>query len=164
MRKVLFVAVSVIVLVTCAAWLAVAADDNEGKIPLAQVPAAARKAALKAVPGATFDEAYKEEDDDGKVYFELDGQDTQGRDITVEVTAAGKILSIATEIELAQVPKVVMTALRKKLKDFKPASVMAVREEGEITEYAFEGKDGKGEEMNVTVSADGSEVEVDEDP
>jgi uncharacterized membrane protein YkoI len=138
------------------------AKDDDGKIELGKVPPAVRRAALKAVPGLKLTEAYME-DDEGETLYTLDGQLADDRDVEVEVTAKGEVLSVSIEIELRAVPKVVSTALRTKLKGFKPTAVMQVSEKGQITSYAFEGKDADGEEIDVTVTADGSKVEVELD-
>ncbi|HEV3120334.1 MAG TPA: hypothetical protein VGY53_00455 [Isosphaeraceae bacterium] len=138
------------------------ASDDE-KVALDSVPAMARKAAEKAVPGIKFIEAFKYKEDDGSVMYELEGEDRQGRDVSVEVTPQGKVVSISVEVELKDVPRVVSQALRTKLKGFRPSSAMAVYEEGKLVAYSFEGKDAKGEEIEVMVSADGSKVEIDDD-
>src|SRR5690349_4084671 len=109
MLKALPLSLALLGLLFLASWSAGAADDDEGKIPLSQVPAAARRAVEKAFPAAKFTEAYEDEDDDGQPFYELDGTNRQGRDIAVEVTPAGKILSVSTEIDLARVPRVVTT-------------------------------------------------------
>jgi hypothetical protein len=156
MRSTLLIGVAAVL--TSAAW----ADDDDS-VDLSQVPAAAKKAAEKAIPGIKLTEAYKGVEE-GKTIYELSGEDPQGRDVSVEVTPEGKILSISVEIPLQQVPRVVANALRTKVKGFKAEVAMAVRIEGKIAEYYFEGKSAQGKDIGVTVSADGSDVEVDEDP
>jgi hypothetical protein len=135
-----------------------ALDDNS--VPLSKVPPAARKAAEKAVPGIKITEAFLDEEE-GEKFYELDGTDPQGRDVEVDVTPQGKVLSIAVEIPIRDVPKVVVNALHAKLKGFMITSVMEVKEEGKVVEYAFEGKGAKGKDLSVSVTADGSEVSID---
>jgi hypothetical protein len=160
MRRALTVFLVAAGLSTLAASPAPGQDD--GSIDLNKVPAAARQAAAKAAPGVKFTEASQDEED-GQKYFELTGKDPMGRIVDVDVTPAGKVLSIATQVRPRDVPKVVMDALRAKVKMFKITLVQQVVEDGKIVEYSFEGEDAQGEDLDVTVSADGSEVDVEKD-
>jgi len=72
---------------------AVANGDDDERVPLDQVPDAARKAAESAVPGATFTAAEKEIEH-GTTVYSLEGT-VDGKPCEVEVTADGKV----TEIE-----------------------------------------------------------------
>jgi uncharacterized protein YpmB len=140
---------------------AVSTRADDMTVPLASVPAAARKAVEKAVPGIKLKEASKAEDD-GKVIYELAGADAKGREVAVEVTDKGEVLSISWEVALKDVPKVVLAALAKKLKDFKPMFAWEVNVDGKLVAYGFEGKNSKGEDMEVSVTPDGSKVEVED--
>jgi hypothetical protein len=131
-------------------------------IELSKVPLPVRQAAEKAVPGIKLMEAAKGMED-GQVIYTVGGEDPKGRAAEVEATADGKIVAISLEIRLQDVPKVVLNALRTQLKGFQPTDVMAVYDANwKLIEYSFEGKDAKGKEIDVTVSADGSSVEIDD--
>jgi hypothetical protein len=137
------------------------AAGEEGTIDLRQVPVKARRAAARVVPGARWTDASKDVDE-GELIYELEGVDARGRQVAVEVTPEGQIQSISVEISWQSVPKVVLDALRKSARGFRPTLAMSVTEGKRITEYCFEGRDTKGEEIEVTVSADGSKVEIDD--
>lgn len=135
---------------------------DEKPIELSKVPAKVMMAANKAVPKAKWMEATTSEED-GKVYYNLDGTDAKGRAVTVEVTAEGKVTEVVTEITEKEVPMVVMKALRAKLPKFAIAAVFEVRQEGKVVGYDFEGKRPKDkEEITVSITADGKKVEIDE--
>ena len=68
------------------------ADDDGSAVPLDRVPAAAKQAAVDAVPGLVLERASRETED-GIVVYELEGT-AGGHKVEVEVTAEGKILEI----------------------------------------------------------------------
>jgi hypothetical protein len=137
---------------------------QEEKITLAKVPARVMSAANRAVPRVKWTEATKEIDE-GETIYGLSGKDASGREVAVNVTAEGKVVEIDTEIALTDVPQVVMSACRNKYPKFKPDGAMSIREEGKLTGYSLDGtmigKDGV--EVTIYVSADGKEVELEED-
>lgn len=146
-------------LVAPAAADAAPTDD----VALTDVPAKVRKAADAAVPGARWSDASREEED-GEVLYELEGKDARKRPVTIEITAAGTVTEIETEIPLQEVPELVKSALRAKMPRFKVASAYEVREEGKVSGYSFDGKRPRDkEEISVYVSKDGKEIEKDDD-
>lgn len=62
-------------------------------VPIDQIPAVAMEAAKKALPGYTFDTAFKLKVD-GQDVFEIRGKDRKGKTREVEVTPAGEVLEI----------------------------------------------------------------------
>jgi len=72
-----------------------AEDSFEGNelVALEKIPAPAMDAAKKAVPGITFNKAYKARID-GQDAFEIVGKTANGKTREVEVTGAGKVLNI----------------------------------------------------------------------
>lgn len=140
-----------------------AAGDKEEDVPLDKVPAAVRKAADKAVPKAKWIGATKVTSD-GEVAFELDGMDSKGKEVTVSLAEDGTLNEIEREISMKDVPKVVSEALKQKVAGFKVSVAHSTTIDGKIVAYSFEGKRPKDkEEVDVTVSADGSSVDVDDD-
>lgn len=135
---------------------------DEQKIDLARVPAPVRQAAAKAVPGAKFNAAYQETEK-GKTVYTLEGEDGQGQDVEVDISADGRVLEVATEVAMNRVPKVVLDALRAKMRGFRPAEAAAITKDGRLVWYEFEGKDAKGEEIDVLVSPDGKTVREEDD-
>ena len=69
--------------------------DDEQAIALDQVPALVLQAALKAVPGLIVEEAELEIEDDVTVYG-LEGT-AAGKEVEVEISAAGQVLEIEWE-------------------------------------------------------------------
>jgi uncharacterized membrane protein YkoI len=136
-------------------------DEEHQRVDLGSLPAAAKEAADKAVPGAKWEKA-SEETEKGKTVYEIEGYDAQGRDVEVEVTADGKVLQVETEIAMSKVPGVVTDALQAKLPKFKPEGVKSIAKEGKVVSYEFEGDDEKGKEIEVYVDADGKTVKVEE--
>jgi hypothetical protein len=121
------------------------------------------EAARKAVPGAKWSIASKEEEDDGVVYA-LDGEDAAGNHVWVEVTAAGKVNELGSEIESAKVPSVVAAALSKRFPRFQASETCEVRQDGKVIRYDFEGKRPRDKEkITVSVSPEGKTVEIGED-
>ncbi|MEO6807630.1 MAG: PepSY domain-containing protein [Isosphaeraceae bacterium] len=147
-----------------AAWgmiglLAVPALGDDDLIDLAQVPAVVTQAAAKAVPGARWTSAEKD-DEDGKVVYELSGANAKGQVVDVSVTAEGTVLEVETEIALADVPAVVTAALKAKHPKFKPESVESVAKNGKVVAYEFDGDGPNGEDVEISVSADGKTVNI----
>jgi len=66
--------------------------EDEKEIPLSQVPADAREAAQRSVPGITLTEAEVEEQN-GRTIYELEGT-ADSIEYEIEVTADGKVLEV----------------------------------------------------------------------
>ena len=145
-----------------AGLLVAAARADEQKVELARLPAAVKQAAARAVPGARWTEATRETEE-GKTVYQVDGTDARGREVSVEVAPDGRVLSVGVEVELAQVPKVVLAALKARMPRFRPEDAMAVFEGGKVTGYEFSGTGPGGKELEVWVSADGKTVEEEDD-
>lgn len=141
---------------------AAAQPADEQKINLARVPAVVKQAAARAVPEATFDEAYQETEK-GRTVYTLDGTNRQGRDISIDVSAEGRVLEVTTEIPLTQVPKIVINAVRARVRGFRPSDASVITEEGKVTWYELEGKSAGGAEIDLLVSPDGRTVREAED-
>jgi hypothetical protein len=140
---------------------AVAATDD--KIDLAKVPANVKAAASKALPGAKWTGASKSVED-GKVTYQLDGEDASKHYVGVELTADAKANEVQFEIANEKAPKLVTAALKKKLPRFTVESTYEVRKENKVIRYDFEGKRPRDtKEITVSVSDDGKEIEIDAD-
>jgi hypothetical protein len=140
-----------------------AEDEADDEIPLDKVPEKVRKAADAAVPKATWETAYRSEEDK-VVTFELEGKNSQGREITVTLTPDGKVEELETEIPLKDVPQAVKDTLKAKWPRFKPSLAFEMQEEGKVVGYDFEGKRPKDkEEIVIFVSADGKQAEIEKD-
>lgn len=136
---------------------------DEEEIALAKVPDAVKKAADKATPGVKWTDAARGKDEDG-VYYSLEGENKQGRAVMIDVTESGEVIEIDTEIPLAEVPKTVADALKRKLPRFKATTAYVMTEEGKVGGYYFDGKrPADKEEITVFVSPDGKEIEIQKD-
>jgi hypothetical protein len=140
-----------------------ASGAGDDEIELAKVPAKIKEAANKAIPRAKWTGASKSEED-GIVTYQLDGEDAAKRYVGVELTADAKVNELQFEIAPARIPKVVTAALKKKMPRFQVISASEARREGKVVRYDFEGKRPRDKtEIEVSVSADGKTIEIDED-
>jgi hypothetical protein len=136
---------------------------TDDKIDLAKVPAKVKEAANKALPKAKWTGASKSEED-GKVTYELEGEDAAKHYVWVELTADAKVNEVGSEIAFGTVPQLVTAALKKKFPRFVVASSYEARHEGKVIRYDFEGKRPRDKkEITVSVSSDGKEIEIDKD-
>ena len=80
------------------------AATTDDKIDLAKVPAKVKEAASKALPKAKWTGASKSEED-GKVTYELEGEDAAKHYVWVELTADAKVNEVGSEIAFGAVPQ-----------------------------------------------------------
>jgi hypothetical protein len=140
-----------------------AADDDDEELKLADVPAAIRAAADKAVTGAKWTAAYRYKEE-GETFYDLEGTDSKKRAVTVVLTAAGKVEEVETEIKPAEAPEVVREALKAKYPRFKVKTAYEISQDGKVESYDFEGRRPKDkDDIIISVSADGKTVEIDDD-
>lgn len=136
------------------------ADDDE--IPLDKVPANIRKAADAAVPKAKWEAAYKYEEE-GKLYYDLEGRNSKGRAVVVTLAKDGEVESVETEIPVRELPEVVRQAVKAKWPRFNTKAAYEVREGDKVVGYDLEGKrPSDRHEIAIFASADGKELEMDE--
>jgi len=156
----------------------------EMEVELEEVPAAITAAATRKIPPFKAEGAYSIRrgadvlgGQSSERAFALDGADSDERDISLEITADGKITSLEREIAASAVRQVVIKALQEKLPRLQIVTAHEIHEGETLTGYAIEGTrpakgkakgkakkaEGKvGEEITVFVSADGKEIEIDE--
>jgi hypothetical protein len=143
--------------------LAATAQAAQGEVPLRidQVPQVVRKAAADAVPGARLTEACRYVED-GKTYYELSGFDAQHRAVDVTLTPRGSVEEVETEIPIRDVPKVVVDAVKAKTRGQKMTFglVQVITRQGQVVGYQFEGVTSEDDDVEVTVSPDGQDVEI----
>jgi uncharacterized protein YuzE len=138
----------------------------EKEVALANVPDVVKKAASEVVPDAKWSGAYQDTED-GQVIYELEGEDAQERDVTVDVTASGKVTAVEMEMVLADVPQVVTAAVSKRLPKFQATAAYAIRRGMDLARmepnervYALDGSEGNDREVSVEVTADGKIVSL----
>lgn len=149
------------IIVSTLALAAPALAQEESKIEMSAVPAAAMEAAQKAAQGVTFETA-QIDNDEGTETYELGGKLSSGKHIEVDVLADGKIEEIEEEIDAAALPAEVKATLDKELAGFAPEMIeKSTRPEGKVV-YEFEGKmDGK--EIDAEIDADGTNFKKNDD-
>lgn len=135
--------------------------QEEKKMELSAVPAAAMEAAQKAAPGVTF-ESVSMDDDEGTDTYELVGKLASGKTVEVDVLADGTIEEVEEEIDAAALPAEVKATLDKELAGFAPEMIeKSTRPEGKVV-YEFEGKmDGK--DIDAEIDADGQNFKKNDD-
>ena len=116
---------------------------------------------LKTLPQVKWTDA-TEKVEDGQTVYEVSGTDLKDRESNATVTIDGQ-WTIRTELDLPEIPGVVSDALKAKIPAFRPESVMSVTENGRLVAYAFLGTGPDDEEMEVSVSADGKTVKVEDE-
>ena len=131
-----------------------AQDSVEKIIDLSEVPKAAMTAA-RAAAGDVELTVGNTETKGSKTVYELRGRMADGRMLEVDVFADGTIEEVEREIDPAEVPKVVMDAVRAKYPGFSAKRVEANERAGQLVEYDIEGRAG-GTTLFVEVKADGS--------
>jgi hypothetical protein len=139
-----------------------AQGDGETEMPLSKVPMVIVQSARTAAPGVRFEKALKTVDA-GVVTFDLIGEDSRGREVDVETTAAGRVLGVGLEIPMSQAPKPVLAALRAKARGMKFSDAEVVTLNGRLIAYRFSGETADGDDVEATVSPDGKSVELDLD-
>src|ERR671916_262977 len=97
------------------------------------------------------------ETEGGKTVYELRGRMTDGMMLEVDVFADGTIEEVEREIDPAEVPKVVMEAVRAKYPGFRASRVELNERDGELFEYDIVGQAG-GTTFFVEVKPDGSDI------
>jgi uncharacterized membrane protein YkoI len=138
---------------------AVLASEEE-RVPLDKVPTAAKAAADKAVPGVRWKKAEKEQED-GKTIYELKGRDPKGKKIEVEVSPDGKQVSVEEKVSLDAVPTAVKQAADKAVPGAK-WKWAEQEKEGDKTFYELKGRDPRGKQVKLEISADGKQVKAED--
>jgi len=158
MRAIVFGLLCLVGLIGCNG----AGRPTEKNVPLDQVPPAVRATADKTVPGVKWEKA-ETETEQGQAVYELKGRDSSNREVEVEVTPEGTLVEAETEIPLEEVPIVVREALKARLPNFKPEEIESVSKGIGPSGFEFEGRGERNKKIEVFISADGSQVTVEED-
>lgn len=130
------------------------AGFKDEKIPLADVPQAARDAINERFPGAAISERVEKETKKYGVFYEFD-LIKDGKKIEAEVSAEGKFREIETKLLPSDLPKAVADAVAKRFPDAK------VRKAEEEIKFRGE-REVKIYEVDIVV--DGKKLEVKLDP
>lgn len=143
------------VLVTGLAGLAVRADEMD--IPLEKVPAKAMAAVKKQFPGAKLVEA-STDTVDGVVEYTVSLRHKKNA-YEVTVTADGKILEIARELTVKELPKAVVVAFHKAYPKAKVDGVWERTEPGvKAKTYQIDCVTADGKDVTAEFDADGKRL------
>jgi hypothetical protein len=133
----------------------------DGEVALEKVPDVVKKAASEVAPIVNWSGAYQDTDE-GQVVYELEGEDAQERDVTVVVTAAGKVTTVEMETSLNEVPQAVTAAVTAKLPKFQATAAYAIRRGTDLARvepaeraYALDGTEGNEREVSIEVTHEG---------
>jgi len=131
--------------------------DDEEKVPLDKLPKAVADAIKDKYPGAELVSATKDTDDDGVTYDVTIKYKKQELDVTL--TPEGKIVQVEREIEVKEVPKVVMDAVKKKYPKatFKGAS--EITKDDKVAEYELDVVTKDKKHLYVTFDTDGKFID-----
>jgi uncharacterized membrane protein YkoI len=125
--------------------------DDEEKVPLDKLPKAVVDAVKEKFPRAELVSAEKEKED-GKTVYEVALKDGKHkREVTL--TPDGKIVSVETEIEAADLPKAVAEALEARYPKAEIKKAEEISKDDKITKYEM-----------LIVTADKKKLEVSFDP
>jgi hypothetical protein len=117
---------------------------------------------LRTLPQVKWTDAL-EKVEESETTYEVSGADRKDRESTAFFPHDSPA-TIHTDRELSDVPAVVADALKARLPAFKPERVRSVTESGKLVAYLFMRAEGAdGDDMEVTVSADGKTVSVGDD-
>lgn len=135
---------------------------------LAAVPAEARKAAEAGAPGVRFGKAAREVTRAGTpgetVRYKLTGRDGQGHVVGVHVGSDNRLYGVDREIVMAGVSKAATASLKARRKElprgFKLSRVVERTTYGIPVVFIFEGKNVKGEAVQIMISPDGKQLQI----
>jgi uncharacterized membrane protein YkoI len=128
------------------------------RVSLDKVPAVAKAAADKAIPGVHWEKAEKEREN-GKMVYELKGRDPKGKKVKVEVSPDGNHVTVEENVSLDAVPGVVKAEADKAIPGVTWKAAEQETEGGKVV-YELKGLDPKGKRVKVEVSRDGKQVTV----
>jgi hypothetical protein len=130
-------------------------------VEVSRLPFQIRDAAGKVVPAISLTSAALVAERGQKVYA-LQGTDTKGRNVTVDVTERGEVLRVDTPVPMDEVPRAVTDRLHACVKDFDARTVArSVRYGGESIWFVFDGTE-KDNPLRVEVSSDGKQMLIEE--
>ena len=149
---------AVVLALLCVAGVCPGSRADSTEIKLSDVPEVVRRAADQGAPNVIWVSATKHEE--GKdVSFELGGKNGKQRDVSVTVTANGKVEQIQTEMAFDDLPAAVSRAALAAVPKFGATDVYEVRE-GKDLYYSLEGQDALRRPVSLYVSTDGKVDEV----
>jgi hypothetical protein len=152
-------------LVLVVALAAGRADDGEEKVPIDKLPKAVTEALKAKYPKWELTEAVKVTED-GEVTYEVTIRNKK-HELDVTLTPEGKIVQVEKEIEVKDVPKVVMDAVKKKYPKATIQGASEISKDDKVAEYELDIVTKDKKNLYVTFDKEGKflyEEEVEEPP
>ena len=135
---------------------------DEEAVEIKDLPAKVVKTIMGRYPDAELTEAIKDSDEDSTTYHVTIRQ--KGTDLDLVLTPAGKLKEIRKEVDVEELPKKVLEALKKK---FPKATVKEAEEVIDVEEHdemSYDLQlDDAGQSREVSVAADGASIREDLD-
>ena len=135
------------------------ADEPEN-VPIDKLPTEVAEALKKKYPDAELVEAEKYKED-GKVHYDVTIK-FKKQELEVTLTPAGKIVQVLKDIEVQDVPKVVLDGIEKKYPKSTVKGASEISKDDKVAEYQLEILTKKKKALDVTFDKDGKFV--DEEP
>ena len=134
----------------------------DDKIELAKVPTNIREAANKALPRVRWTGATKSVED-GKVTYQLEGEDTAKGYVWVELTADAKVNEVGSEIVIEQGPADCHRGAQKEIPPVPGGVNLRGSQRRQSDQVRLRGETPRDKkEITVSVSVDGKEIEIDD--
>jgi hypothetical protein len=139
------------------------ADDGEEKVPIDNLPKAVTEALKAKYPKWELVEAVKVTED-SEVTYEVTIKNKK-QELDVTLTPEGKIVQVEKEIEVKDVPKVVMNAVKKKYPKATIQGASEISKDDKVAEYELDLVTKDKKNLYVTFDKEGKfiyEEEVEE--
>ena len=163
MKKVVLSAAAVFALAVAAH----AADDEVKTIGLNEVPEDVLDAATAAAPisrdapTVKFNDQVEVEQAEGDMKYGFDGELSDGTKISIDVTEAAEVVEVETIIEQGDVPEAILAIMNKYVPNIEFTEIERLVDDERAVVYEFEGT-RNGAPIDITVSADATEFEIEE--
>ncbi len=143
-------------------------DALKKDIDASKLPREVKEAALAAVPGGKFTRITHRPGADGTGTYDIRGKDGNGREILLDVGENGVAYSLRTTIPTREFPEEAAEAIKayamedRSLTGFRPSKAQHVEifqaPGGPTSSFAYLGKNGKGEPIEVRINAESGEI------
>ncbi len=138
---------------------AFAAQAQEKDIPLSEVPEAVMDAANDAAEGITFD-SVAVEDMGGETKYGFTGKRADGVEFDVDVAEDGEVLEVEEHITADAAPAAVKALLDRYVPGMKVTEAERLVNDERAVIYEFEGTDADGNEVDVDIPWNASEITI----
>ena len=146
-------------IVAATTMMTFAAQAQETEIPLSDVPEVVMDAAHLAAEGVTF-KTVAVEDMGGENKYGFSGTMADGTQVDVDVSEEAEVLEVEHIITLDALPDDVQSILDAYVPNLTPTEVERTADDERAVIYEIEGKDAGGQDVDIEISWDGSEITI----